>query len=161
YTFGAYDYGTGHFWAVLNTAGQHSITVRDTANPALTASQAGIHVNPVATVTGPQAGLRNQTLTFTLGATSGLPPGTVFTYTIDWNGDGIVDQTISGPSGTTVTHSYADAGWYSVGVTATVHLGAEDYTSYTTYQSVAIFAVTATVQADPGDATKSALVVQG
>src|SRR5205823_2465587 len=45
--------------------------------------------------------------------------------------------------------------------TASVHIGTQDYTSYVTYQSVTIFAVTATVQADPGDATKSALVVEG
>src|SRR5262249_5059181 len=103
----------------------------------------------------------NQTLTFTLGANSGLPAGTIFTYAIDWTGDGIVDETISGPSGTTVTHSYANTGTYSVGVTATVHIGTEDYTSYRTYQYVTIFAVTATVQADPGDPTRSALVVEG
>src|SRR5204862_1087359 len=66
-----------------------------------------------------------------------------------------------GPSGTAVNHSYANSGTYVVGVTATVHLGADDYTSYVTYHSVHIFAVTATVQADPGDATRSALVVQG
>src|SRR5262249_44898896 len=106
-------------------------------------------------------GLRNQTLTFTLGADSGLPAPTVFTYAIDWNGDAVVDQTVTGPSGTTVDHSYANTGWYYVGVTATVHLGAEDYTSYLTSQPVAIFAVTVTVQADPGDATRSALVIQG
>src|SRR5438067_13436088 len=111
---------------------------------------------PGVTVSGPYAGLRNQTLTFTLGASSGLPASTVFTYAIDWDGDGGVDQTVSGPSGTTVNHSYANSGWYYVGMTATVHIGAEDYTSYTAYQSVYISAVTATVQADPGDATKSA-----
>src|SRR5262249_21313874 len=33
--------------------------------------------------------------------------------------------------------------------------------SYETYRSMQIFAVTATVQADPGDATRSALNVQG
>src|SRR5207253_7688024 len=67
----------------------------------------------------------------------------------------------TGPSGTTINHSYANSGTYVIGVIATVHLGADDYTSYATYHSVHIFAVTATVQADPGDATRSALVVQG
>jgi Ca2+-binding RTX toxin-like protein len=161
YTFTAYNYGTAYFSAILNTAGPQSLTVSDVANSAATGSQTGIHVNPLATVTGPDGGLRNQTLTFTLGATSGRPANTVFTYAIDWNGDGVVDQTVTGPSGTTVNHSYANSGTYVVGVTATVHLGADDYTSYVTYHSLHIFAVTATVQADPGDATRSALVVQG
>src|SRR5262249_48234519 len=126
-----------------------------------TGSQAGIHVNPLDSVSGPGAGLRNQALTFTLGATSGLPAGSVFSYAIDWNGDGVVDQTISGTSGTTVTHSYATSATYSVGVTATVHVGAEDATSPVAHQSVTIIAVTATVQPDPSDATRSALVIDG
>jgi hypothetical protein len=161
YTFTPYNYGTAYFSATLNTAGPQSLTVRDAANPAATGSQTGIHVNPLATLTGQDGGLRNQSLTLTLGATSGLPASTAFTYTIDWNGDGIVDQTVIGPSGTAVNHTYASTGTYVVGVTATVHIGAEDYTSSVASHSVHVFAVTATVQADPGDATRSALVVQG
>jgi hypothetical protein len=161
YTFSEWDYGTGYFYANLHTVGKQSITVTDTSNGALTATHSDIHVNPRATISGPNGGLRNQMLTFTLGADSGLPGSTVFTYAIDWNYDGVVDQTVSGPSDTTVTHSYAATGWYYVGVTATVRIGAEDYTSYTAYKSVNIFDVTATIQADPGDATKSALVVEG
>src|SRR5262249_14522757 len=82
-------------------------------------------------------------------------------------GDGAT-QTVTGPNGTMVTHGYAAGGaTYGVGVNATVHIGAEDYTSYTAHQSysvyhyVTVIAATATVQADPGDASKSALVVQG
>jgi Ca2+-binding RTX toxin-like protein len=162
YTFTpGYNYGTAYISATLNTAGPQSLTVRDTANPSVTGSQTGIHVNPLATASGPDGGLSNQTLTFTLGATSGLPASTVFTYAIDWNGDGVADQTITGPSGTGVTHSYANSGTYSVGVTATVHLGTEDYTSATAYRSVTILGVSATVQADPGNATLKALVVEG
>src|SRR6185369_12951526 len=71
YTFTPYDYGTAYFSATLNTAGPQSLTVRDAANLAATGSQTGVHVNPLATVTGPGGGLRSQTLTFTLGATSG------------------------------------------------------------------------------------------
>jgi hypothetical protein len=132
YTFAPYNYGTAYFSAILNTAGPQSLTVSDAANPDATGSQMGIHVNPLAAVTGPDGGLLNQTLTFTLGATSGLPASTVFTYTIDWNGDGVVDQTVTGPSGITVNYSYASTGTYNIGVSATVHIGAEDYTSYVT-----------------------------
>jgi Ca2+-binding RTX toxin-like protein len=161
YMFTPYDYGTAYLSAILNTAGTESLTVRDIANSAATGSQTGIHVNPLATVAGPDAGLINQTLTFALGATSGLPANTVFTYAIDWDGDGTVDQIVSGPNGTMVTHSYASAGTDYIRVTANVHIGADDYTSYVTYHSVQVFAVAVTVQADPGDASKSALNVQG
>jgi Ca2+-binding RTX toxin-like protein len=162
YTFTDYDAGTAYFYAALNTAGPQSITAADTADPGVTGSRPGIRVLPLATVTGPSAGLLNQMIPFTLGATSGLPAGTVFTYAIDWNGDGVVDQTASGQGGTTVNHSYATGGTYSVRVTVTAHIGGSDYTS-AEYASgaVTVFAVTAAVQADPGVATKSALVVQG
>jgi hypothetical protein len=162
YTFTPdYDYGTAYFYAVLRTAGPQSITAADTMNASVAGTQMGIHVNPLASITGPDAGFRNQALTFTLGATSGLPASTLFTYAIDWDGDGAVDQTVTGPSGTTVNHSYATTGTYPIGVTATAHIGAQDYTSYTAYQYANIFAVTVTVEADPGDATKKALLVEG
>jgi hypothetical protein len=161
YTFTGYDYGTAYFSAILNTAGPQSLNVNDTMNLAATGSQTGIHVNPLATIAGPDGALANQALTLTLGATSGLPASTVFTYAIDWNGDGVADQTVTGPSGSTVNHTYNSTGTYAVGVRATVHLGTDDYASYVTYRSVHVFAVTAAIQADPGDATKKALVVQG
>jgi Ca2+-binding RTX toxin-like protein len=160
YPFTQYDNGTGYFDAVLQTVGMQSITVTDIAAPSVTGTEAGIRVNPSVSIDNPYVGLRNQALTFTLGA-GALPAGTVFTYTIDWNGDGVVDQTVSGPSGTKVTHSYAASGMYQVGVAATVQIGPEVYASPLTARYVLISAVTVTVQADPGDATKSALVVQG
>jgi hypothetical protein len=160
YTFAGSTIYQDELYVVLQTVGTQSITVTDIAAPGVSGTEAGIRVNPSVSITGPDAGLRNQALTFTLGA-GALPAGTVFTYTIDWNGDGVVDQTVSGPSGTTVTHSYAASGTYSVGVAATVQIGTEVYASPLTTRSVLISAVTVTVQADPGDATKSALVVQG
>src|SRR5262249_26098546 len=121
YTFSESDSGTAYFDTVLQTVGTQSITVTDLAKSSLTATQSGIQVLPRATISGPSGGLRNQTLTFTLGADSGLPASTVFTYAIDWNGDSVVDQTVTGPNGTTVNHSYTATGSYYVAVTATVH----------------------------------------
>src|SRR5205807_4250457 len=141
----------------LQTAGTQSITVTDTPTPAATGTQSGIRVLPRATITGSFYAARNQPLTFTLGANG----GTSYTYAIDWNNDGVVDQTVSGPSGTTVDHSYAAGGSYTARVTATVNAGGADYTSYSAYKSVTVLAVSATVQADPGDATRKALVVEG
>jgi len=46
-------------------------------------------------------------------------------------------------------------------VTATVHIGTQDYTSNVAHQSVTVFAVSVTIQTDPGNATLKALVVEG
>src|SRR5262249_7942623 len=150
-------YGTGYFYANLNTVGTQSITVTDKANPALTATKADIRVNPSVGVSGQNASLVNQPIKLTLQAGG----GTSYRFDIDWNNDGVVDQTVSGPSGTTVEHTYSTSGWTYAVVTATVTVGGQDYTSSKWYQWEVVYDVTATVQTDPGDATKSALVVQG
>jgi hypothetical protein len=159
YTFTASDYGTTSFTAAMRTVGTQSLTVSDTITPALAATQAGIRVIPLATVGGPDYAAHNQTLTFTLGA-NGMPAATVFTYAIDWNDDGVVDQTVSGPSGTTVQHTYSGSGGY-FGVTATVNIGAENFTSYAVYHYVDVLDVTATVETDPANASRQMLVIDG
>ena len=104
--------------------------------------QAGIRVVPLASITGPSAGALNQTLTYTLQA-SGDPAGTVFTFSVDWNGDGIVDQNITGPSGTQVTHSYGGPGGYTIRLTATDPGG---FTSPVVPQSVSILPVSVSIR---------------
>src|SRR5436309_3280059 len=64
----AFTNGVLTFTATLRTAGTQSLTVTDTLSPSITGSEAGIRVIPLASLTGPAAGLPNQTLTFTLGA---------------------------------------------------------------------------------------------
>jgi hypothetical protein len=157
YSFSAYGYAPG---VILQTVGTQSITVTDVAAPGVSGTEAGICVNPSVMIDGPYVGLRNQALTFTLSA-GALPAGAMFTYKIDWNGDGVVDQTVTGPSGATVAHTYAAADTYNVGVTATVQIGTQVYTSALATRSVFISGVTVTIQTDPGDATGKALVVQG
>jgi hypothetical protein len=109
------------------------------------------------TVTGPSVGAINQALTFTLGV-SGYPAGTSFTFNIDWNGDGQVDQTVTGPSGTTVSHSYTTSATYTIGVTATDPGGS---TSSPAYQSVNILPVSVSIQADLAASTKEMLFIDG
>ncbi|MBX9579112.1 MAG: right-handed parallel beta-helix repeat-containing protein [Gemmataceae bacterium] len=108
---------------------------------------------PVAAVAGPAAGVRGQPLTFTLTATGADGP---FTFAIDWDGNGSVDQTVTGPSGTTVTHTYPDTGSYTVGVTATDGPGC---TSGVAQAAVTISV--ARVMTDPCDASKQSLFVGG
>src|SRR5262249_45585056 len=73
----------------------------------------------VATVAGPDSGVRGQLLTFQLGADlPGLPAGTTFSYAIDWDGDNVVDETVSGSDDTLVSHVYTESGSYVLPVTA-------------------------------------------
>jgi FG-GAP-like repeat/RTX calcium-binding nonapeptide repeat (4 copies)/FG-GAP repeat len=160
YTFTGYAGYVDYLYAALETVGMQSITVTDIVTPGVTGTQTGIQVNPSVSIDSQYVGLRNQAHTFTLGA-GASPAGTVFTYKIDWNGDDVVDQTVRGASGTTVTHSYAVSGLYLVGVAATVQIGTTTYASSLKTHYVVISAVTVAVQADPGDPTRSALVVQG
>ena len=160
YTFAAGDNGVVSLGATLRTVGTQSLTATDTLSPSTTGVVAGIRVIPFASITGPSYAVRNQTLTFTLGA-DGTPTGTVVTYTIDWNYDGFADQTVSGPSGATVDHTYAATGTYPIMVTATAHIGTQNYTSVFAHKLVTVIAVSVTIQTDPGDATLKALVVEG
>lgn len=75
---------------------------------------------PVASLQGPADGVRGQTRSFTLGATDVTPADQAagFTYHLDWDGDGTVDQTVSGPDGTLVDHVFTEAGPYTLRLTA-------------------------------------------
>jgi Ca2+-binding RTX toxin-like protein len=79
---------------------------------------------PVAGVNGPGSGVAGQPLTFTLTASdSDGDQDAGFTFHIDWDGDGIVDQTTPASpgngAGLEVTHAFTTTGDFQVGVTAT------------------------------------------
>src|SRR5262249_13811698 len=143
--------------ATLKTVGYQSLTATDSVNTLLTDSQTGIRVIPRATITGPSAGAVGQTLTFTLAA-AGDPPGTVFTFQIDWNGDGVVDQTVTGPRGTPAFPSYPLGGWQTTRLPAPAPAG---FTSLTASAAVNILPVTVTIQTDPANTARQMLVIDG
>ena len=73
---------------------------------------------------------------FTLTALSSYPHAADdgFTFTIDWNDDGTDVQTLTGTSGTTVTHSFAAIGLHTLRVSAIdLHGVASLSASYTNY----------------------------
>lgn len=154
YQFTAADNGSHTFLVDLKTVGPQSITATDST---LTGTQTGIRVVPLASVSGPSAGTLNQTLTYILEA-SGDPPDTLFSFNINW-GDGST-ETISGPSGSTVSHEYTTSGSRSIAVAAT---DPDGFTSNPVYQFVNILPVSVTVEADPADRTntKQMLVLDG
>jgi uncharacterized delta-60 repeat protein len=77
-------------------------------------------VAPTAAVSGPGALQTGQSGTFVLGASDPSPidQNANFTFQIDWDGNGTVDQTVVGPIGTNVAHSFASPGNFNVKVTA-------------------------------------------
>src|SRR5262245_21239131 len=156
YTFSAADQGTHTFSIIVQTAGSQTVTATDTHSPALTA-QTAVTVLPAASLSGPAVGPINQALTFTLAAGGGASASTVYTFQLDWNGDGIIDQTLSGTSGITVTHSFGTAGTFTVLLTTSVN----GLTSTPAAATVTILPVSVQIAADPGDPTRQALFVTG
>lgn len=78
------------------------------------------NVAPTASVsTGLTTAVRSQTVSFTLGASDPSTADTAagFTYQINW-GDGTPVQTVTGLSGTVVTHAFAAEGTPTITVTA-------------------------------------------
>jgi hypothetical protein len=148
--------GESECYVTLNTVGYQSITVTDTLHSNISASQTGILVLPVISISGPSLGMPNQTLTYTLGA-SGDPPGTVFTYTINWN-DGSPQQTVTGPSGTTVSHAYTTVNNHTLSVKVTDPNGFS--TGWASYL-IDIVAESVAIQTDPANTSRQMLVVNG
>jgi hypothetical protein len=146
--------GTGRFNATLNTAGNQLLVATDQANPSLT-GESDIPVALVAQISGQYVGLLNLPMTFTLLA-SGAPAGADCTFYVNWLGS---QQTLTGPSGTTVTVTYTSTDRYlgessTLGVTA-VYDGC--FTYFT--RDIDILNASATIQADPADSSKQMLVL--
>jgi hypothetical protein len=124
-TFAAANKGILTVSVVLRTVGNRTVSVTDVAHTKISGS-VGIKVStapppgPVVTLSGPKTGLPGQIITFTLSAAeSGLPSSTVWNFNIDWDGNGVVDQIITGPSGTTVDHIFQSSGKDNILITAT------------------------------------------
>jgi uncharacterized repeat protein (TIGR01451 family) len=119
------------------------------------------NVAPTAGVSGPSAGVRAQTQTFSLSALDPSPVDQAagFVYSIDW-GDGspiqIIARTPGNGSGTTADHVYTVSGTYTVSVTAT---DKDNGTSAAATQTIVITAIG--LQPDPCNPGGTMLVVGG
>ena len=76
---------------------------------------------PEANISGPNKVLKGEAVTYILRA---MDPSSVdqvagFDYSIDWDGDGMVDQTVNGADGTPVNHTFNTAETTTVRLTAT------------------------------------------
>ncbi|MDB5335920.1 MAG: hypothetical protein JWN70_1539 [Planctomycetaceae bacterium] len=114
-------------WAVPDAVGHdpYSVKVRVTDNgtPSLSAeTTVSITVNnvaPTATVTGPATAITGVPATFVFAASdpSTADQAAGFTDDIDWNNDGIVDESRTGPASLSVAHVFSTAGVQTVSVT--------------------------------------------
>ncbi len=122
----AYDSGTGAGWSFgPNDNGSYRIvlTVNDEDGGSATVEQtiAVANVAPAATVAGLEGAVRGEPILFDLGAldSSAVDQGASFRFDIDWDGYGVVSQTIVGPANIQVEHIYPDAGDFTARVTIT------------------------------------------
>ncbi len=71
---------------------------------------------PQASLSGPLGGVRGETLTFTLQASDPSPVDQAagFTFLLDWDGDGVTDETVRGASGMQVSHAFGATGTFHV-----------------------------------------------
>jgi Ca2+-binding RTX toxin-like protein len=78
------------------------------------------NADPTASVAGPTVAVPYQPRTFALIANDVSPDDQAsdFTFHIDWDGDGVTDQTVAGPSGMEVQHEFTTIGSFEVRVQA-------------------------------------------
>jgi hypothetical protein len=118
-------------WSTLESLGlgdgpatlSASLTVTDSigASSTSTATATLNNAPPTAEISGPSKTTARKSTSWTFSATdlSAADQAGTFKYEIDWNGDGSVDQTVSGGHSTTSSHKFSKAGSTTVGVTAT------------------------------------------
>ncbi len=76
---------------------------------------------PSAVIAGPSNATVGKSASWTFSATdpSSADQAGAFSYAIDWNGDGTVDQTVNGSNSGSVSHTFTSPGSVTVKVTAT------------------------------------------
>lgn len=104
------------FWNVKVRATDSTGLSADSANASLTVN----NTPPVASMVGFTTLVRGQEKTYYLFADdpADIDDSFPFTFDIDWNGDGFVDQTVVALSGVAVPHVFTDSGTFNVRVTA-------------------------------------------
>lgn len=118
--------GSGNAFAFTpddNGSYQVTLTVTD-AGGLVGTDIVNITVNnapPTAFITGPDSVILGESATFTLTANdpSSVDQASDFMFAIDWDGDGVIDETIIGPSGTTAARVFTEEGDHDMIVTAT------------------------------------------
>ena len=128
--FATGDAATLTFTPDDNATYEVSLTVVDDVDTATDSETLTVENQaPVVAVSGPTTGTLGQSLAFTLTATDADADETAgFTFNIDWNDDGTVDETVAATpgngAGVTVNHVFTTPGANTFSVTATDQDGA-------------------------------------
>lgn len=144
-----------------------TVIATDNGTPALsgrtTLSLTVRNVAPTADVAGStQATVgMNQQFVLTASDPSAADQAAGFTFRIDWNGDGTVDQTVVGQSGLAVAHLFATAGAHNVRVTATDRDGAISAADSLAVNVTAQTQAFAELRSDPAHPGQQMLYVAG
>ena len=151
YHFVPADAGQHTFTASFTTAGSESLGVSDGAD---SGSDAVTVYALAPSIAGPTAAVPGQPLSYVFTAsTTAAPRRRRLHYDINWNG---VIQTIKGPNGITVPHTFTATGVPIVTVTV---VDATGVSSVPASQTVAV--TTVAMEPDPSNAGKTDLVVGG
>jgi hypothetical protein len=127
---GVRDLSVGHEYSDDNAGDGYvvRVTVSDqTDSDSETAAVTVNNVPPTLVVSGQSTVMLGDPFLLTLTATDVSPvdQDATFTYRIDWNGDGIVDQAVPGLSAATASHAFDQAGTFNIQVTAVDKDGGE------------------------------------
>jgi len=109
---------------IPNSNGVYTVGLRVTGPSGSATDTATVTVDntaPTASITGANISHVGVLQSFTLLAVDPSPAdqSAGFTFNIDWNNDGTFDETVVGPSGRVVSHTFAAAGSFPIQVRAT------------------------------------------
>ena len=119
-TWGPKDNGTYEIWVTANRVSD--LAGNKMPGQLIGTFTIGYQTAPVLTIAGiPTTATTGTPVNLTLTVKGSYPSAAsdVFSYTIDWNGDGSDVQTVSGPTNTIVPHTYTVAGAWTVRVHGT------------------------------------------
>jgi len=151
YHFVPADAGQHTFTTSFTTAGNESLGVSDGAADG---SDIVTVYSLAAGIAGPTVAVPGQPLAYVFTAsTTTLPASVLFTYHISWNG---AAQTIKGPNGVTVPFTFTTAGSQTISMTVVDVSGISS-----TPTALNVTVTTVAMETDPGNATKTDLVVGG
>ncbi|MBX3411751.1 MAG: PKD domain-containing protein [Pirellulales bacterium] len=121
---GSYDATGKNLNWIITEEGTYTVRLRVTGPGGVATDTATITIGnapPTANVTGVNVSHVGVSQNFVLLANdpSAADRAAGYTFTIDWNGDGEIDETVVGPNGTVVSHTFNTPASYNVQVRAT------------------------------------------
>lgn len=138
-------------------------TSRELSNTSTASTAQGLQVDvtpvgPTMGLTAPTTGVRGQRIPFTVQPTDPSPvdQAAYFTFNIDWDANGTIDEIVQALAGSIIPHAFPTTGAFTSRFTVTDADGLTS-PSFDHTINLSVFQI----QPDPIDSTKTALVVGG